>query len=80
MEDDPVRVTVDDVDLPYGVHYARRMSHWLARLVPEPSERRTTAMGCAGSWPAATCRQPPPIDPGAASSDQSRVFSLALSQ
>jgi hypothetical protein len=38
MADDPQRVTVDGADLPYGVHYARRMSHWLARLVPEPSE------------------------------------------
>ena len=38
MADDPARVTVDGSDLPYGVHYARRMSHWLAHLVPEPSE------------------------------------------
>lgn len=38
MADDPQRVTVDGADLPYGVHYARRMSHWLTRLVPEPSE------------------------------------------
>jgi hypothetical protein len=38
MADDPTRVTVDGSDVPYGVHYARRMSHWLARLVPEPSE------------------------------------------
>lgn len=38
MADDPARVVDDGVDLPYGVHYARRMSHWLARLVPTPSE------------------------------------------
>jgi hypothetical protein len=38
MADDPVRVAVAGVDTPYGVHYARRMSHWLARLVPDPSE------------------------------------------
>lgn len=38
MADDPARVTVDGAELPYGVHYARRMSHWLARLVPAPSE------------------------------------------
>lgn len=44
MADDPTRVIVDGSDMPYGVHYARRMSHWLARLVPAPSESLALAV------------------------------------
>jgi len=36
--DDPATITRDGVTLPYGVHYGERMSAWLQRLTPEPSE------------------------------------------
>jgi hypothetical protein len=44
MADDPQRVAVDGDDLPYGVHYARRMTHWLGRLVATPSEALAIAV------------------------------------
>jgi hypothetical protein len=40
MADDPER----HEGLPYGVHYARRMSHWLARLVSAPSDSLAIAV------------------------------------
>lgn len=44
MADDPTRRVVDGIDLPYGVYYARRMSHWLGRLVAAPSEALAIAV------------------------------------
>jgi hypothetical protein len=38
MADDPTRITVDGAEKPYGQHYAARMSHWLARLMENPSD------------------------------------------
>lgn len=36
--EDPRQVRVDDVDVPFELLYARRMSEWLARVAPDASE------------------------------------------
>jgi hypothetical protein len=45
-EEDPQRVTVDGGELPFAVHYHRRLSHWVEALCPEASEPLRLAARC----------------------------------
>ena len=43
---DPNRTTVDGVEQPHELHYARRMTEWLERLAPGASEALRLAVRC----------------------------------
>src|SRR4051812_38399996 len=43
---DPSRTVVDGVGVPHELHYARRMTEWLARLEPLASEALRLAVRC----------------------------------
>jgi len=43
---DPRAVQVEGEDVPWSVHYHRRLSHWLLRLEPEASEALRLAAAC----------------------------------